>query len=578
MIRAYGRAEMGAKHNGNVLHPTSAIVTEEANGTFELELSLPKNENVSSGDLVLAPTPRGEQYFRIYKPTKTLTGWKVYAFHIFYDLSKNFLVDVRPTSLTCGEALEYVLSHAETSNDYTATSDIESTNTAYYVRINPVQAIMSAENSILSTWGGCLIRDNKKITINSAGNDRGYEIRVGKNLMGIEQDIDESGVVTRLYPTVVLQDNNIVYALPEKYVDSPLLANYGDPIIQEKRIDLTDDQKLMSMDDIYAIMRTYCTNLYNADNVDKPTVNYKIDFVELSKTEEYKDLAILEQLDLYDTVKIYVQDLDVDVSASVIKYTYDCLKERYESIELGDFDYSTKYTASSLVSNITGTVNRNVSSLQTALNAISGNSGGYVVPRRYPDGRAYELLIMDTDDINTAQNVIRANQAGIGFSTSGINGPYNVAIAIGGVIDADFITAGSMSADRITSGILQSLDGRIVINLNDGTINLAGGFVVDDGTTQKITTKRGYSFSNDGLIIDRDGAKTKSVIDETKFEVLNKTGSTNDTLIFVGVDADTGEGVGKMKNLSVSKYLCVGANSRFEDYQGNRTGCFYVGS
>ena len=50
-------------------------------------------------------------------------------------------------------------------------------------------------------------------------------------------------VVTRFYPTVVIEEPTVT-ALPEKYVDSLLIANYPEPIIKELRIDLTDDEKL----------------------------------------------------------------------------------------------------------------------------------------------------------------------------------------------------------------------------------------------------------------------------------------------------------------------------------------------
>ena len=61
-------------------------------------------------------------------------------------------------------------------------------------------------------------------------------------------------------------------------------------------------------------------------------------------------------------------------------------------------------------------------------------------------------LVMDTEDINSATNVIRLNQQGIGFSQNGYNGPFGVAITIDGQIVADYITAGTLSADLIQSG------------------------------------------------------------------------------------------------------------------------------
>lgn len=83
---------------------------------------------------------------------------------------------------------------------------------------------------------------------------------------------------------------------------------------------------------------------------------------------------------------------------------------------------------------------------------ITGNQGGFIIQRLNEDDKPYEFLVMDTEDINSATNVIRLNQQGIGFSQNGYNGPFGVAITIDGQIVADYITAGTLSADLIQSG------------------------------------------------------------------------------------------------------------------------------
>ena len=79
---------------------------------------------------------------------------------------------------------------------------------------------------------------------------------------------------------------------------------------------------------------------------------------------------------------------------------------------------------------------------------------GYVVAVKGPDGEWKELLFMDTNDIATARQVIRINENGIGFSTTGASGPYTNAWTIDGKLNADFILTGTMVADRILGGTL----------------------------------------------------------------------------------------------------------------------------
>lgn len=101
-----------------------------------------------------------------------------------------------------------------------------------------------------------------------------------------------------------------------------------------------------------------------------------------------------------------------------------------------------------------------VQKIANATALITGGFGGYVVldninPETGEKMHPWRILVMNTPDKNTAQNIIQINQNGIGFSTTGINGPYRNAWTIDGNLVADFITAGTMLADRIRGGTLE---------------------------------------------------------------------------------------------------------------------------
>lgn len=99
--------------------------------------------------------------------------------------------------------------------------------------------------------------------------------------------------------------------------------------------------------------------------------------------------------------------------------------------------------------------------------------------------------------------------------------------------------------------------------------------ITEDGVT-KLDTKTGYTFDEEGLKIEKTGAKTKSKFDEAGMEVTDNTGSSGKRLLFAGYDEQKGETVVESKNMTVEKYLSIGKNTRFEDYQGG-TAAFYTG-
>ena len=66
----------------------------------------------------------------------------------------------------------------------------------------------------------------------------------------------------------------------------------------------------------------------------------------------------------------------------------------------------------------------------------------------------------------------RWNVGGLGFSSNGYNGPYETAITADGRIVADFITSGTLVANIIKAGVLQSQDGSSYWDLETGEVVL----------------------------------------------------------------------------------------------------------
>lgn len=443
---------------------TSPKIKENLNGSFELNFEYSKNgQNVDYivvDNIIKAPYDGSEQLFRIKTIKPSFKKIIVYATHIFYDLEENFLTDVRPTNKSGVNAIKYLLDNAMFPTNFTVTGDSIPDNTAFYIRKNIVEAILGTDNCIVNRFGGEIERDNFNIILHKKrGKDRGVLIKEGKNIKEIELNIDFSTIVTRIIP-----QGSEELLLPELYVDSSLINTYRNPIV--KKIEFSD----IGIDD-ETTQEQACEKLREAANkqfangIDKPSINVKIDWLELSKSIEYREkYSNLEHVRLGDTVT--VQALGYEYKIRIISVEYDCLLERYTKFEMGQpkADFFSKQ-----VELFTSEIKQNSMSMlqkakETATALINNGFGGHV--RVYPD----RILIMDTDDETTAQNVWQWNLNGFGHSSTGINGEYGLAMTIDGQIVADRVTTGVMSVQRI-DGLESTLNGiNTYLELNNTNI------------------------------------------------------------------------------------------------------------
>ncbi|WP_368235983.1 phage tail spike protein [Clostridium perfringens] len=364
-ITVYDSKEIKFVNNGLAILDNELIrceVQEVLNGLYTLELEYPiNNKNVDyliEGNIIKTNTPSGEQPFRIYRTIKNLDTIIVYANHIFFDLQSNFLMDCRYKFATGQQAFEDILNSTLCKHNFTCTSNITERNNAYYIRKNPVEAILTEENSIINLYKGELLRDKFKIVFNdSIGKDNNVIIEYRKNLLGLEKDEDISQVVTRLIPTGLTAKDSIIM-LDEVYVDSSLINNYINPVVKEIHYsDLKEDaEKGITIESIKEQLKVRALRLFSNEHIDLPKVNYKINFLDLSLTEEYKDFKSLEKVKLADVVTVRHKDLKIDVKRKVIKYKWDSLTKSYIEIELGDLE--------STLSNDIGNINSKINTIE----------------------------------------------------------------------------------------------------------------------------------------------------------------------------------------------------------------------
>ncbi|HAT4254727.1 phage tail spike protein [Clostridium perfringens] len=378
-ITVYDSKEIKFVNNGLAILDNELIrceVKEVLNGLYTLELEYPiNNKNVDyliEGNIIKTNTPSGEQPFRIYRTVKNLDTIIVYANHIFFDLQSNFLMDCRYKFATGQQAFEDILNSTLCKHNFTCTSNITERNNAYYIRKNPVEAILTEENSIINLYKGELLRDKFKIVFNDCiGKDNNVIIEYRKNLLGFEKDEDISQVVTRLIPTGLTAKDSIIM-LDEVYVDSSLINNYINPVVKEIHYsDLKEDaEKGITIEKVKEQLKVRALELFSKEHIDLPRVNYKINFLDLGLTEEYKDFKALEKVKLADVVTVRHKDLKIDVKRKVIKYKWDSLTKSYIEIELGDLESTLSNDISNINSKINTIEKNNKNVVEMANNAI----------------------------------------------------------------------------------------------------------------------------------------------------------------------------------------------------------------
>lgn len=457
MISVYDSKEKNFEKNGlgSLKDIYETLVEEELNGLYDFTFQYPingynvdliKKFNIIKCDNCYAK----EQLFRIKKVEPFLKYISVYCQHISYDLKNNIVEDAFPRELNGQGALDRILSKTQYPHNFKGFSDITRIGSARYVEKNPLACIIGdLDNSFLNVWGGEVERDNFLIKVlEKRGNNRGYKLSKTKNISGLDFTEDSSTIITRAFPKAY---DGI--KLPEIYVDSPFVNDYYAPFVKE--IDCSD-MKLKASDDddgfetleqLYEAMREKCNYLFEIEHIDRPSLNVKIDLVELSKTTLYKDYQNMEMLGLGDTV--YFEYENVEYQLRVIKTGYHPILKRIVSLELGQFKSNYIQSNMNQTNNILTTLDSvdKHSFLEEAKNEISKQlahaMGGNVYKTRN------EIFIMDTEEIAAAKKVWRWNINGLGYSKTGVNGKYDIAITADGQIVADFIKVGKLDVSVI---------------------------------------------------------------------------------------------------------------------------------
>ena len=324
-----------------ILYPYTCTIHEEKNGDYSLSMTLNVEDTLCDVNVIIGATIKKEkesrEYFRIYEVYRNMDGNKeVLARHVFYDLLNNFLDDVRPTNATGQEALQKMLASTQFETDFVGESDITTVSTAYWQMKNPVEALIGDdENSFVNRWGGVLERNNWNIKMSQEKTEKLYVI-YGKDLLNYGICINTENVVTRIMPTGLQADGQTLLKLPEFYVDSENIGNYVTPKI--RRIHYPEikigeaEGNYPTVEAAYEALRSAAKKEFE-NGIDLPEISGDVSVLDLSSTEEYKDVKDLQRIKPFQKLEVVV--FGGTVTCEVTGYDFNVLTQQYENISIG---------------------------------------------------------------------------------------------------------------------------------------------------------------------------------------------------------------------------------------------------
>lgn len=541
----YDKKETQFTHNGIgfLKDATKCTVTEERNGAYECSLQYPITgrwyDQITDGSIIKAKAndTSEPQLFRIYKSSKPLKGIVTYsAEHISYDLNGIPTLGFSVKNVTPQAAITKAINEAGLTSPFVALSDISTLNSTTILTPCSVRAILGGQTgSVLDVWGGEYEFDNFTVKLHKhRGSDKGVSIEYGKNLKDLKQESNIAECYTHLMPYAVYSEetedgekNETYVFLSEKVLPLATAENIGHS--KAYIMDFTD--RFKETETITEeTLRSKATAYAAAVELGVPKVNITVSFVQLWQTEEYKNIAPLERVMMCDTVTVRFSKLGVTASAKVIKTTYNTLEEKYESVELGDAKSSFADTVNKQqadIEEIKTSVKKGQAeateqlkkAIANATNLITGHSGGYVVLN--PAEKPQEILILDAPTIEEAVNVWRWNSGGLGYSSTGYNGEYALAMTMDGAIVADFISAGKLNGTLIKAHTIQA-DAitadtfRIIFNSVSDYIQFENGQlkIIDSSDNESVVLgKNGLEiFNGDITVYSGADRNTKKVI------------------------------------------------------------------
>ncbi|EOS7807327.1 phage tail protein, partial [Enterococcus hirae] len=473
------------------------LVTEEANGSYTVELSFPINAKFSSQledhnyQIKCKPNATDDFHiFYIYNHYKDMATGLLYV----YGKSRTMKLGNRAVKkleferATCQEAMKYLEKSMDQPSDIRLFSDITRVGSTSIEVSNPLKCIKGIEGSLNQIFGGEMKHEPFKLSLlNRRGRDHVTTFRYRKNLTGLKVETNFDGLLTRIFPYADVQNNEgeteRIFGNP---VDSLNINKYDGEIYSEY-VQFTEDQGVTDQKSLNEVSKKYFSSMN--PNCDQPNISIELNIRKMEDTALAKRFKKFREVGLFDTFDIFHERFKINITAQITKVIYDSLNERVESLEAGDTQYTFFEKQKQEISNtLKGYTGKKYASdfIDVVTNIISGNDGGHVI--WWPKNRPTDLFFCDHPKLEEAKLVLRINKSGIGFSSKGWQGPFDTAWTLDGKFNANFIQTGLIKADIFQNSF----------NKTGDVLKLVNGLLQIWNNKKKIMelTKKGMEFWN----------------------------------------------------------------------------------
>lgn len=284
-------------------------------------------------------------------------------------------------------------------------------------------------------------------------------IRLGENLIDLSVGLDTEELATVIIPLGETLDTQSIPGLDERLTIKTAAADSMHPagtdyVYSQAAVSSFGwIEKVVEWNDVTEVSNLLSKGKKYLQETQFENLVIKAKAIDLGITSEE-----LQKFRLLDMIRIISEPHGLDRYFMLSELNINLNNPEQDTVTLGieEFNSLTAKSASAnekILKDIEQlpTSNQVKSAIDNATALITGAEGGYVVIERNAQGQPIEIKIQDA--LNNPTKIWRWNQNGFGYSNDG-GQTYGLAMTMDGSIVANYITSGTMTADRVRGGEL----------------------------------------------------------------------------------------------------------------------------